>query len=208
MSPSTSAITIRLGRRARARIAEHGLRAEDIAIVPAAAGGPKGLILHQLDCWLFGDFLPRAPRRRQFIGASIGAWRMAAATFPDPVAAQRRLVRDYVGQRYPDKPTPAHVSRTCRALLDAMLDGQDAQVLQHAQHSLAVLAVRGLRGLDRPGVWRDRRGFLLAAAGNALARTPLSAMRARARRPRRMVMADESGRGKDMRVAAGGGCLL
>ena len=106
MSLTSSAITIRLGRRARARIAEQGLRAADIAIVPAAAGGPKGLILHQLDCWLFGDFLPQAPRRRQFIGASIGAWRMAAATFADPVAAQRRLVHEYVGQRYPDKPSP------------------------------------------------------------------------------------------------------
>ena len=34
-----SPITIRLGRRARARIAENGVRASDIAIVPAAAGG-------------------------------------------------------------------------------------------------------------------------------------------------------------------------
>ncbi|MGK5024321.1 patatin-like phospholipase family protein [Janthinobacterium sp. RB2R34] len=175
MSPSKSAITIRLGRRARARIAEHGMRALDVAIVPAAAGGPKGLILHQLDCWLFGDFLPQAPRRRQFIGASIGAWRMAAATLADPVAAQRRLVREYVGQRYPDKPASTHVSRTCRALLGAMLDGQDAQLLQHAQHSLAVLAVRGIGPLARPGVWRDRRGFLLAAAGNTLARDRLAA---------------------------------
>ena len=175
MSLTSSAITIRLGRRARARIAEQGVRALDIAIVPAAAGGPKGLILHQLDCWLFGDFLPQAPRRRQFIGASIGAWRMAAATLADPVAAQRRLVQEYVGQRYPDKPSPAHVSRTCRALLDAMLDGQDTQLLQHAQHSLAVLAARGIGGLGVPGVWRDRRGFLLAAAGNAVARARLAA---------------------------------
>ena len=173
--PASSAITIRLGRRARARIAENGLRASDIAIVPAAAGGPKGLILHQLDCWLFGDFLTQAPRPRHFVGASIGAWRMAAAVFPDPVAAQRRLVRAYVGQRYPDKPEAAHVSRTCRALLDAVLDGQDAQLLRHAQHSLSVLAVRGVGALAQPGKWRDRRGFLLAAAGNAVARARLAA---------------------------------
>lgn len=54
---------------------------------------------------------------------------MAAAVFPDPVAAQRRLVREYVGQRYPDKPEVAHVSSTCcgmrgtacRYLRDALL---------------------------------------------------------------------------------------
>ncbi|UQV47329.1 hypothetical protein KIV45_11015 [Janthinobacterium lividum] len=154
-----SPITIRLGRRARARIADNGLRALDVAIVPAAAGGPKGLILHQLDCWLFGDFLARAPRPRHFVGASIGAWRMAAAVFSDPVATQRRLVREYVGQRYPDKPETAHVSRTCRALLDAVLDEQDAQLLRHKDHSLPVLAVRGIGALAQPGKWRDRRGF-------------------------------------------------
>lgn len=175
-----SPITIRLGRRARARIADNGLRALDVAIVPAAAGGPKGLILHQLDCWLFGDFLAQAPRPRHFVGASIGAWRMAAAVFPDPVAAQRRLVREYVGQRYPDKPEAAHVSRTCRALLDAVLDGQDEKLLRHAQHSLSVLAVRGIGALAQPGKWRDRRGFLLAAAGNAMARARLAASLERA----------------------------
>jgi len=169
-----SSITIRLGGRARARIAGHGLSAADIAVVPAAAGGPKGLILHQLDCWLFGDYLPQAPRQRHFVGASIGAWRMAAAMLPEPKAAQRRLVQEYVGQRYPDKPTPAHVSRTCRALLDAMLDGQEAHLLDHPLHSLAVLAVRGTGALAQPGKWRDRRGFLLAAAGNALARARLA----------------------------------
>jgi len=36
-----SPITIRLGRRARARIAEHGLRASDIAIVPAPPADRK-----------------------------------------------------------------------------------------------------------------------------------------------------------------------
>lgn len=168
-----SPITIRLGSRARARIAQEGLRAQDIAIVPAAAGGPKGLILHQLDCWLFGEFLASAPRPRQFVGASIGAWRMAAAAFADPVAAQRRLVSAYVGQRYPDKPDAAHVSRTCRALLDAVLDGQDTQLLQHPQHSVSVLAARGIGALAQPG--RERRGFLLAAASNVMGRARLAA---------------------------------
>lgn len=30
-------------------IREHGLRAQDIAIIPAAAGGPKGLIFQKMD---------------------------------------------------------------------------------------------------------------------------------------------------------------
>lgn len=69
-----SPIEIFAGAKALAHIRAHGLQARDIAVVPAAAGGPKGLILQKLDQWLFGSWLPSAPRERTLIGASIGAW--------------------------------------------------------------------------------------------------------------------------------------
>ncbi|MYM35666.1 patatin-like phospholipase family protein [Duganella sp. FT94W] len=173
----TSPITIRLGQRARQRIAADGVQAADIAIVPAAAGGPKGLVLHGLDCWMFGEFFRQAPRQRRLIGASIGAWRMAASAFDDPVAAHRRLARLYAGQRYPAKVTPAYVSQTCRALLDELLDGCGAEPLTHPHHQLSVITARGIGALrDAHGTrWRELAGFLLAAAGNALSRKRLAA---------------------------------
>ncbi|MBA5639717.1 patatin-like phospholipase family protein [Duganella sp. LX20W] len=173
----TSPITIRLGRRARERIAADGLRPEDVAIIPAAAGGPKGLILNGIDCWLFGSWLPQAPRQRALVGASIGAWRMAAAAFHDPVAAQRRLARLYAAQRYPAKVDAAYVSRTCRALLDEVLDGRGAEVLNHPGHRLSVLTVRGTGPLAATGGvrWRELAGFLRAAASNAISRNRLAA---------------------------------
>ncbi|MES2259139.1 MAG: patatin-like phospholipase family protein [Pseudomonadota bacterium] len=169
-------ITIRLGQRARQRIAEEGVRAADISIVPAAAGGPKGLILNGLDRWLFGDFLPRAPRRRQLIGASIGAWRMAASAFDDPVAAHKRLAHHYTHQRYPAKVDAAYVSRTCRALLDEVLDGRGSEALNHPHHLLSVIAVRGTGALAQAGGkrWREMAGFILAAANNAVSRKRLA----------------------------------
>jgi hypothetical protein len=173
----TSPITIRLGQRARQRIAADGVQALDMAIVPAAAGGPKGLILHGLDCWMFGEFFRNAPRQRKLVGASIGAWRMAAAAFDDPVAAHQRLARLYAGQRYPDKVTPAYVSQACRALLDELLDGRASEPLNHPQHRVSVLTVRGTGALGRANGerWRELTGFLLAAAGNALSRQRLAA---------------------------------
>jgi hypothetical protein len=173
----TSPITIRLGRRARERIAADGVRAEDIAIVPAAAGGPKGLILHGLDCWMFGDFLKAAPRQRRLVGASIGAWRMAASAFDDPVAAHKRLARLYAGQRYPAKVTASYVSQTCRALLDELLDGRADEALNHPHHHVNVLTVRGVGALARTNGarWREMAGFLLAAANNTVSRRRLAA---------------------------------
>jgi hypothetical protein len=173
----TSAITIRLGLRARQRIACEGVQAADIAIVPAAAGGPKGLILHGLDCWMFGSWLKDAPRRRRLIGASIGAWRMAASAFHDPVAAHKRLARLYAGQRYPAKVSASYVSQTCRALLDELLDGRAAEALSHDHHQVSVLTVRGAGALARANGtrWREMAGFLMAAANNTVSRQRLAA---------------------------------
>jgi hypothetical protein len=47
-----SALSFHAGPRALARIRAHGLRAADIAVIPAAAGGPKGLIFQALDLGL------------------------------------------------------------------------------------------------------------------------------------------------------------
>ncbi|MYM25222.1 patatin-like phospholipase family protein [Duganella sp. FT135W] len=173
----TSPITIRLGQRARQRIAAEGMQAADIAIVPAAAGGPKGLILHGLDCWMFGDFFKTAPRQRKLVGASIGAWRMAASAFRDPVAAHKRLVRLYAGQRYPDKVTSAYVSQTCRALLDELLDGRGQEAINHPDHHVSIITIRGIGALSgtNGARWREMAGFLLAAAGNAVSRKRLAA---------------------------------
>ncbi len=171
-----SPIKIRLGTRAKHRIATEGLQAADIAIVPAAAGGPKGLILHGIDKWLFGEWLPSAPRQRKLIGASIGAWRMAASAFHDPVAAHERLAYHYSHQTYPDKVDAAYVTRSCRSLLDEVMDGREAEPLSNPNYRLNVIAVRGIGALGQTkgSRWREMAGFLLAAGGNAISRARLA----------------------------------
>ena len=172
-----SPITIRLGAQARRRIAAEGLNAADIAIIPAAAGGPKGLALHGIDNWLFGEWLARAPRERKLIGASIGAWRMAAAAFADPVAANKRLAYHYTHQTYPAKVDAAYVSRVCRELLAAVLDGRGHEPLAHPHHRLNIITAHGIGALARTrgARWREMAGFLLAASGNAIGRARLAA---------------------------------
>ncbi|MCX7892448.1 MAG: patatin-like phospholipase family protein [Burkholderiales bacterium] len=170
-----SPLTIRAGKAALARIAAAGLCPADVSVVPGAAGGPKGLVLNGLDRWIFGEWLARAPRGRVLVGASIGAWRMAAAVQADPAAALARLARAYAGQRYPKKPSAEYVTRVCREIVAAFLDGRDEEVLSHPHHRVAVLAVRGRGPLARPGTRRaEMLGFALASAANAAARARLA----------------------------------
>jgi hypothetical protein len=168
------AITIRAGPRALAAIREHGLRAADVSIVPGAAGGPKALGLHGLDVALFGEWLPAAPRARHLIGASIGAWRFAAACRGKPADGLRELARLYTGQRYPPRPGASLVTRTVREMLRALFDGHEEAILACPAYRLHVLAVRGRGLLARDSGVRRSLGFGAAAFANLAGRRHLS----------------------------------
>lgn len=170
-----SALTFHAGPRALAQIRAHGLRAQDVAVVPAAAGGPKGLIFQKLDQYLFGEWLPRAPRERTLIGSSIGAWRMAAACQRDPVRAFERLGALYAGQRYTStKPSPAQINEVVQDLLHEFVSGHEDDILGHPRHRLHLLAVRGKGALAAPTHRRaEMRGFAAAALTNCASRARL-----------------------------------
>ena len=170
------ALTFQAGPLAMAQIAANGLRAQDVAIVPAAAGGPKGLIFQAIDQWMFGEWFPAAPRERTLIGASIGAWRMAAACQRDPVKAFALLGELYAGQRYTSlKPTPQQIDAVVQALLDELVRGHEDDIVNHAHYRLHLLTVRGLRSLAAPAHRQaELRGFISAALHNAGSRAWLA----------------------------------
>ncbi|HXA46200.1 MAG TPA: patatin-like phospholipase family protein [Burkholderiaceae bacterium] len=169
------ALEFHAGPKAIARLRTHGLRAQDIAVIPAAAGGPKGLILQALDQWLFGLWLPSAARQRSLIGASIGAWRMAAACQTDPVAAFERLGDLYCEQRYPHKPSPQMVTDMCRQLLVDFIGGHEEEIIAHPQFRLHLLAARGRGWLNAPTKkLTTAAGFARATLANLRARKHLA----------------------------------
>ncbi|MBC3918487.1 patatin-like phospholipase family protein [Undibacterium sp. CY18W] len=170
-----SAIQIHAGRKAFDHLRQHGLRAQDVAIIPAAAGGPKGLILQALDQWIFGEWLPTAPRERTLIGASIGAWRMAAASQADPVAAFARLGDLYCEQRYPEKPTAQYVTREIQQLLHAFIGGHESDIVHQPLHRLHLLAGRGRGLLNAPkSQHKAKAGFVAASFANLASRSRLA----------------------------------
>jgi hypothetical protein len=162
------ALTFHAGPLALAQIRANGLRAQDVAIVPAAAGGPKGLIFQSLDQWVFGEWFPQAQRERTLIGSSIGAWRMAAACQRDPVKAFARLGELYAGQRYTSKkPCQQEIDEVVQGLLGEFVRGHEDDIVSHPLHRLHLLTVRGRRSLEAPGHRNaELRGFASAVLHN------------------------------------------
>jgi hypothetical protein len=173
------ALQVFAGPRARAHLRAHGLAPQDVAAVPGAAGGAKGIVLNPLDRWLFGHWLAGTTHTLHFLGASIGAWRLACACLPDAAAQLALLAEDYITQRYEREPgrspTAATVSRTFRAKLDERLGLRAAEVLSHPQRRLHVFTSRGRHLLGREGRLRTPVGYLGAFLANAASRRALGA---------------------------------
>ncbi|MDM4767456.1 patatin-like phospholipase family protein [Pelomonas sp. SE-A7] len=168
------ALQFHAGPRARSRLAERGLRAEDVRIIPAAAGGPKGLILNALDRHLFGPWLGASQQEVHLLGASIGAWRMATACLGDAEAEFERLAQEYAHQDYdhaPGKPpTASSVSKGFAAKLDQVFGGRECEVLSHPRYRLHLFTSRGRHLLGREGRVRTPLGYFGAFATNLVSR--------------------------------------
>jgi hypothetical protein len=172
------ALRVLAGPRARLQLRERGLRPQDVRVVPAAAGGPKGLVLNPLDRFIFGHWLSAAPGPAvHLIGASIGAWRMACGALPDADAALAQLADDYVSQHYehaPGKPpTARHVSEVFGRALQQRLAPRAAELLGASRYRLHVVTSRGRHLLQRQGPLRTPLGYAGAFFANAAHRRAL-----------------------------------
>jgi len=175
-----SALRLYAGPKARRHIEEHGLRPQDVGVIPAAAGGPKGLILGPLDRYLFGHWLPQSGQPVHLVGASIGAWRMATACLGEPVLAFERLERDYIAQHHElppgqKRPTADQISERFADNLRLFYGDRVDEVLSHPRYRLHIVTSRGRLLLRQEGYLRTPLGYLSAYATNALHRKALGA---------------------------------
>lgn len=168
-------LTFLAGSGAFETIREEGLKPERVRVIPGAAGGPKWLVLNGLDRLIFGRWLANPPQPIHLIGASIGAWRFAAAAQADPEAAVERFEHAYIHQRYDDKPTPQAVSAESVRVLDQYLKDDE---IQHTLNDVAFrLNIITVRCRDRFTASRGRAaqglGLALAAIANGISRKML-----------------------------------
>lgn len=109
-----------MGRQARQRLAESS-HPDSFQLLLAASGGPRWLGLMGLDRALAKYFSQRS-KPMPCLGASSGAWRIAALASDATLQAYHELEHAYIEQRYEGKPSPEFVSATCRAYLSEIFN--------------------------------------------------------------------------------------
>ena len=174
------ALRLYAGPLARRHLEQHGLQPRDVQTIPAAAGGPKGLILGALDRFLFGTWLTQSSHPVHLVGASIGAWRMATACLDAPVQAFERLEHDYIHQHYAlqpgqKRPTADFVSERFGESLQAFYGGRVPEVLHHPRFRLHIVTSRGRHVLGREHGLRTPLGYLGAFLSNTVHRKAMGA---------------------------------
>jgi hypothetical protein len=174
------ALSIYAGPAARQHIEQHGLQAQDVRTIPAAAGGPKGLILGPLDRFIFGDWLPQSNQSVDLVGASIGAWRMATACLSDSATAFKRLEHDYIHQDYEVEPgrnfpLPAEISRKFGESLSAFYGGRVDEALHNPRYPLHIITSRGRHILRKEHPLATPLGYAGAFLSNTVQRKAMGA---------------------------------
>lgn len=145
-----AALTVYAGQQALAHIRQHGLQAADIKLVVGASGGPKWFVLSALDQFLISDFLQTATQDMDFLGSSVGSWRMACYAAGD-AGAIRALEYAYLNHCYSEKPDAAEISAAARYILDGMLSAEQCHnIAGNKKRRLHIVIARTRKLFNHP----------------------------------------------------------
>lgn len=113
-------LEIYAGANALKTIQQHGFNQALFTNMLGASGGPKWFTLFGLDKYLFGEYFKDRTSELNLIGSSAGAFRFAALSQKDPVAAISRLATHYSETVYSKNADAAEVTNKAKDLLDAV----------------------------------------------------------------------------------------
>ena len=137
-----SSLKIQVGSLAKQLIEKEGLHAQQVDIIPGAAGGPKGIGLTGLDQAIFGEFLPQAKQRRFLIGSSVGAWRFAGIVTQGEKIGPEKLAELYINLPFKKGMKIADIEKISRDMLHGVLGDQPDKLVTHPDYHLAIIAAK------------------------------------------------------------------
>jgi len=162
------------GPKALALLQKDGFRADCIGAIAGASGGPKWLILSQLDRVIIERVLPQLRAPVHLVGSSIGAWRFACYAQRDPLAALQRFEDAYLEQTYSDKPDMQEIADVTQNVLETVLaESGSEEILTHPVLRAQILAVRSRLSTRSDHKVLLASGLAIAAAANVVSRQSL-----------------------------------
>src|SRR5690606_816998 len=167
-------LLFKAGPDAFADIRKRGFSPERVGTIAGASGGPKWLVLSQLDRVIIDRILPKVAGPVHLAGSSIGAWRFACYGQAAPLDALNRFEEAYIEQDYSARPTTAEITAKSREILATLLrDGGAAEIVSHPYVRLHILAARCGRLTSSESRPLLASGMLAAAFANAVSRRTL-----------------------------------
>ncbi len=174
MVVNSFSLTFKAGPGALAAVRRRGFDPSSIGTLAGASGGPKWLVLSQLDRAIMQSVVPRLSGPVHLIGSSIGSWRFACYAQADPLAALERFEAAYLAQRYSEKPDIHEISATSRDILEQVLgENGVAEILDNPLFRTHVMAVRSRHVMASENRALLAAGLLSAALSNAASRSTL-----------------------------------
>jgi hypothetical protein len=170
-----SALSLYMGSEAAKTIGSRGWQSAPLSTLIGASGGPKWLILSELDKVLAETLLLGRDEPMTLLGSSIGTWRHACLSLNDSGAAISRLQQAYLYQEYScARPSPIEVSEVAEQMLRRALGPEGArQIAAHPTVHNAIVTARA-KGIARgESGWKLGVSMATATLGNAVSRKAL-----------------------------------
>ena len=166
-------IAILAGSSAINIIRDEGLNLNRVKVLAGASGAAKFLVLTGIDRLLMTLFKDRKDPL-YLIGTSIGAFRMAAFCQKDPITAINALEREYIAQRYDEKPTREEITEESWRILNAFISDDDIPyILNHPFMKVAFLANKCKGLVKSENLFWQMLGVGMAAGVNLFSRNGL-----------------------------------
>lgn len=165
------ALQVFAGDIAREQLAQKGWDPSLFSLLLGASGGPKWLVLSQLDRALFGSFLHKRQTPLSILGTSIGSWRHACLAQDDPLTAIEQMEKHYIHQSYSATPSVEEVSEVSQRILEQVLGPDGArQIVENPTFTTHIGTVRGRGPIASPNTTIHGAGLALAALSNQVSR--------------------------------------
>ncbi len=170
-----SALSVYVGSEAAKTIGSRGWQSACFSTLIGASGGPKWLILSELDKVLGEALFLGRDEPMTLLGSSIGTWRHACLSVNDPRTAISRLQQAYLYQEYScARPSPIEVSEVAERMLRVALGPEGVrQIAAHPTFHNAIVTARA-KGIARgENGWKLAMGMATATLSNAVSRRGL-----------------------------------